>query len=348
MTIINERPYIIANWLFLVAAMVLAMAVIGAVTRLTESGLSITEWRPVAGAVPPLSVDDWQGEFTRYQATPEYQKKNLGMTLDEFKRIYFWEWVHRFWGRLIGLAFALPLLVFWLRGWLGARTTWWCFVLLALGGAQGFVGWFMVQSGLIDRPSVSHYRLALHLGCAALLYAGLIALAIHVRGRAMGKRVEGPPAGPWLRAHGVLALLTLATTIVWGAFVAGLDAGLIYNEFPTMGTGRLMPVEMWHMTPAWINLFENHAAVQFTHRCLAAATVLAVLSLSAHALLVDQRGWIFPVLAVLVLCQAGLGIATLLTGVHLHVAVMHQAMGFVLLGAMVVAVHKLFCRSKSA
>lgn len=349
MTNIKERPYLVANWLLLCALMVFTMANIGAITRLTESGLSITEWKPITGAIPPTTVDQWQSEFSLYQATPEFKQKNMGMTLDEFKKIYFWEWTHRFFGRTIGLVFAVPFMFFWLMGWIPRGYTWKFYGVLLVGGLQGFVGWFMVQSGLIDRPSVSHYRLALHLLTALFLYGLLIWLALSVRARAATKPApDEAPRRPslLLRLHAVLALLMLMTTITWGAFVAGLDAGLIYNEFPTMGHGHLIPVEMWHLVPSWLNIFENHAAVQFTHRWLAMATVLVILALAAHALLADIPGWVFPGMALMVLVQAGLGIATLLSGVDIRLAVFHQAGAMVMLALVVAGLHTLAWRRK--
>jgi heme a synthase len=340
---LSLRPRLVANWLILTAALILMMAAIGAITRLTESGLSMTEWRPITGMVPPYTDAAWQGEFDLYRATPEYIHKNADMDLAEFKNIYFWEWIHRQWGRLIGLFFILPLVGFWAMGWMSARATWALLLLLGLGCTQAFVGWFMVQSGLIDRPSVSHYRLALHLFVALMLYALLLWLALTIRppGR-LSMTFGARPASGWLKGHAIFALMMVVTTIIWGAFVAGLDAGLIYNEFPTMGDGRLVPIEMWHMKPNWLNIFENHAAVQFTHRWLAITTVLIVLSLTAHALLADIQGRAFPALAIVVLCQAGLGITTLLSGININLAVMHQIGAVILLGLMIVALHGVF------
>lgn len=339
-----RRPRLVAGWLFACALMVFAMAMIGAITRLTESGLSITEWQPITGAWPPTSTLEWQHVFDLYRASPEYIHKNMGMTLAEFKQIYFWEWLHRLWGRAIGLVFFLPFLLFWLMAWAPARLSWRLFALLLLGAAQGFVGWFMVQSGLIDRPSVSHYRLAMHLTLALVLYGGLIWLALGVFG-VTGSQDGTLPRGrasAWLKIHALMALLLLAATIIWGAFVAGLDAGLIYNEFPTMGEGRLIPKEMWHMTPAWLNLFENHASVQFTHRILAVLSVLMILSLATHALLTDVQGRVFPALAVMVLLQAGLGILTLISSVNLYAAALHQAGAMILLALLVTSLRTIF------
>jgi cytochrome c oxidase assembly protein subunit 15 len=335
----------VATWLLVCAGMIFLMAIIGAITRLTESGLSITEWRPVTGVVPPTTPQAWQAAFDLYRVTPEYIHKNAGMTLEEFKLIYFWEWLHRLWGRLIGLVYAVPLVIFWLKGWLSPRLTWWLLALLVLGGLQGFVGWFMVQSGLVDRPAVSPYRLAVHLTLAMTLYALVLATALSLWPR---RPSLAAPAGWGLKLHGVLAMVALAATIFWGALVAGLDAGLIYNEFPTMGAGRLMPVEMWHLEPAWLNLFENHAAVQFTHRWLAVLTVMLILALAVHALLTNARGAVYPALAVMALVQAGLGVFTLLSNVQIGVATLHQAGALVLLALMVVALHGIFARPRKA
>jgi heme a synthase len=323
---LSPRPGLIAGWLYGCAAMVFVMAIIGAITRLTESGLSIT---------------DWQAAFDLYRATPEYQHKNLGMTLGEFKTIYFWEWLHRVWGRVIGLVFVGPMLWFWLRGLITPRLGVWLGGILILGAAQGFMGWFMVQSGLVDRPSVSHYRLAAHLSLALVLYGALIVLAQRVR--------RPPTAAPvawsfWARMGAVGVTLILAVTIIWGAMVAGLDAGLIYNEFPTMGPGRLMPVEMWHIHPAWMNLFENHAAVQFTHRALAMIAVVAILGFVMMAWGRGARGWVWPALTGVVIVQVMLGIITLLSQVNIYLATAHQAGALVLLGLWVVGLTQVFDR----
>jgi len=311
--------------------MVFMMAMIGAITRLTESGLSITTWKPVTGALPPLNHDAWMDEFSSYQQSPEFQKKNSGMTLDDFKKIFFWEWLHRLWGRLIGIVFALPLAWFWLRGQVASGYKLKFVGLLALGGLQGAVGWWMVKSGLINNPAVSHYRLATHLGLAVFLYAVMIWMALTLWRRDGALVMRQQTSTPNLRLHGRLALLLVAVTMVWGAFVAGLDAGLIYNEWPLMG-GHFMPGEMWDAAPAWLNLFENHAAVQFTHRWMAFTTFLAV---AAFAWRVAS-----PVLAATVFLQLGLGIATLVTSVALPLAALHQAGAILTLTALLYQLHR--------
>lgn len=313
----------ISNWLFLCAFMVFAMAVIGAVTRLTESGLSITEWKPVTGALPPLNEAAWQHQFDLYKNTPEFAAKHFWMDIGDFKKIFFWEWLHRLWGRAIGLVYVLPLLWFMVRRQLPQGSGWKFAGLLALGGLQGFIGWFMVQSGLIDRPSVSHFRLALHLAMALILFAALFWLALDLRAPALRKKASRLSHAGW----GVLALLSV--TIIWGAFVAGLDAGQIYNTFPLMGDG-LIP-------PDFINPVTSAAGVQFTHRWLAIGTMIAVLSYAFAA----RKERVVPFLALMAMTQVALGLATLLTQVRIDLAAMHQAGAIILLALMIISQHSL-------
>lgn len=325
-------------WIFITAASVFVMALIGAITRLTESGLSITEWRPIAGALPPLNAGDWQREFDLYRQSPQYQQINAGMSLAEFKFIYFWEWVHRQWGRLIGLIYILPLVWFWMRGQLPKGYGRDFLLLLALGAGQGFMGWFMVQSGLIDQPAVSHYRLAAHL----ILAFAIFALLVH-----LGLRLVRT-AAPVDQARALIPLfyttLGLAlVTMTWGAFVAGLNAGLIYNEFPLMGTYP-WPSEVFHYQPWWINFFENHASVQFAHRLLAVLTLahLFLLWRKARRLsLPPQTQKIFATLFALGLAQAAVGIVTLITAVAMVPAVLHQALAMGLLALFAAAATQL-------
>lgn len=302
-------------WLYACCFMVFAMAVIGAVTRLTESGLSITEWKPVMGALPPLSAEAWEAEFALYRETPEFQHKHSWMELDDFKQIYFWEWLHRLWGRAIGLVYAVPLLWFWARRQIPAGYGWRLTGLLALGGLQGFVGWWMVKSGLVDRPSVSHFRLAAHLGLALVLFGLLQWFAMDLRHKFDAARRQ--PEGWW-----GLALLSL--TIIWGAFVAGLDAGMIYNSFPLMN-GSLLPPE------PLLDFWHQHAWVQFTHRWLAMVTGVYLLWLAFKR--TDHA------LAVMTCVQIALGVATLLTLVMIPVAALHQAGAVLLLALLLRNIH---------
>ncbi len=321
-----------ATWLFFTAFMVFAMAVIGAITRLTESGLSMVEWRPLIGALPPLNGDEWQRVFDLYRQTPEYIHKNAGMDLAEFKQIFFWEWFHRLWGRLIGLIYAVPFFYFLFTKHIHRQNFWPFFGLLILGGMQGVMGWYMVQSGLIDRPSVSHFRLAAHLGLAFLIFGFLVRLGFSYARLNFNQNIPNSEYSI-LRYHHFALLLLFTITFVWGAFVAGLDAGMIYNEFPLMG-GHLIPSEMWYFSPWWQNLWNNHASVQFMHRILAMVTGLAVLlfwyrtSSKKFPPIIRKLSW---GMLVMVLCQIALGILTLLTQVHIALAALHQAGALILL-----------------
>lgn len=307
--------------------MVLAMAVVGAVTRLTESGLSITQWKPVAGALPPLSAEHWQQEFDLYRETPEFAHKHFWMNLEDFKRIYVWEWAHRLLGRLIGIFFALPLLWFWVRRQIPAGYGWKLIGILALGGAQGFMGWYMVKSGLVDRPAVSHFRLAAHLGLAVLIFSLMWWIALDFI-----KRPPSPPVSRGLHYHGWAMLGLLALTMVWGAFTAGLDGGMIYNTFPKMNE-HWIPPELTFNAPVWVNALHAPAAVQFVHRYLALLSAAGLLAL----------GWRVRDFALIgmVLLQAGLGVATILSQVMIPLAALHQAGAIILLALLLRRLHAL-------
>lgn len=305
-------------WLGFSAFMVFAMAVIGAITRLTESGLSMVEWRPLIGWIPPLSETEWQRVFDLYRATPEYIHKNAGMDLAQFRTIFFWEWLHRVWGRLIGIVYALPLLIFWLKGMIPQGMKPRLLLLLGLGALQGVIGWWMVASGLIDRPSVSHYRLAVHLGVAFVIF-GLLLWTIFD----MAPAKETPPPKAKM---GWVGLGLLTVTIIWGAFVAGLDAGLVYNSFPKMDESWLPAGSFGLLAP-----FTEHGWVQFTHRWLA---ILAGGHLIAYAVMTRQYA-----LGGMVVAQIGLGIATLLTQVAIPLAALHQAGALILLALLLAGLH---------
>jgi heme a synthase len=316
------RQRAIGLWLLVMAGMVFAMVVLGGFTRLTESGLSIVEWRPVTGWLPPLTQEVWEQAFAAYQKFPEYHKVNAGMTLAAFKEIYWLEYLHRLWGRLIGLAFALPFLVFLAKGWIDRRLGWKLFGVFVLGGLQGVLGWYMVKSGLIDRPDVSQYRLVAHLGVALLIYGYLLWVAF---GLLTPPRTASPSNGFPQATVGIACLVLL--TALAGGFVAGLDAGLAYNTFPLMD-GELIPSQLFAATPAWRALFEDVTTVQFTHRILAIATLLAVLLFrwSLRRRSVSRRGiWAANLLAAWVVVQFALGVATLLSMVSMPLAMLHQA-----------------------
>ncbi len=320
------RDTIIRAWLFIVAALVLALAIVGAATRLTDSGLSITEWQPLLGAIPPLTDADWAEAFEKYKVIPEYQRVNHGMTLAEFKPIFWWEWGHRFLGRFIGLAVAGPFLFFWLKGWLCRRLSLRLIGLFLLGALQGAAGWYMVSSGLVDRVDVSQYRLALHLTLAAVIFAWTVWLALSV-GRETG---AAAPTGLRWAAIGLVALLFLQ--IAAGAFVAGLDAGLSHNTWPLMD-GALVPDGLFEMSPWQVNLFENALTVQFDHRILAYVVAVWIALMAISAWRRDAASSLSAtVLVVAVLAQIGLGVWTLLAAVPIGLGLLHQAGAFLLLG----------------
>jgi len=322
---------VIRLWLYSVAILIFAMVLVGGATRLTESGLSIVEWKPVTGTLPPLSESAWQAEFDKYKTIPQFQQRNSTMTLDEFKTIFWWEWAHRLMGRVIGAAFLLPFLFFLAKGWVGPlRGRLWG--IFALGALQGAVGWWMVASGLADRLEVSQYRLATHLILACVIFVTVLWTALQLTGR---PAIAVPPR---LRA-GALALLVLALFQVYlGALVAGLRAGLIYNTWPLID-GRLVPdaSSLFHDMPWWRNLFENTLTVQFNHRM--AAYLLLVLALLHLVDVARTAPRVLPLAAALagaIVLQAALGILTLLHQVPIGLALAHQA-GAVLVLALATA-----------
>ena len=313
----NPRPLALSNWLLAVAAFVFLMVVVGGVTRLTESGLSITEWKPVSGALPPLTHAQWERAFDLYKGTTQYQTMNRSMTLGEFQFIFFWEYVHRLLGRLIGLAFALPLLWFWAKRQIPQGYGWRLIALLALGGLQGAIGWWMVKSGLVGRTEVSHYRLAVHLMLALFIMAGLIWTALDLR------RLARDPASRPARLRPLAAgmLLVLAIQILLGAWTAGLRAGLAASDWPLMN-GRFFP----EVSPDWPhNMANDPFLVQWEHRWWAWVTVAALVVLARMARKVDRPASIALHSAFGV--QIILGIATVMTEVNLTFAVLHQAVG---------------------
>ena len=323
----------VAVWLLIVAALVIAMIVLGGATRLTQSGLSMVRWQPVTGVFPPFSEQAWQEEFAQYQKYPEYQKINRGMGLTEFKAIFWFEYSHRLLGRLIGLAFALPYLWFLFRGQLRGRLAWQLGGVFFLGGIQGLVGWWMVKSGLVDHPDVSQYRLAIHLALALAILAFLLWFAW----RQLYPQV-GSTRGQVPRRLAWTAVLLTYFQALSGALVAGLDAGRHYNTFPLMN-GSWVPDEIWFHSPGWRNLFENPTTVQFDHRIGAYLVAILIIWLwwqgrrtpDAEGL---RRACNFMALAVAI--QIGLGIATLVYMVPVTLGILHQT------GALVVFTTVLF------
>jgi cytochrome c oxidase assembly protein subunit 15 len=336
----HRQDRIVAVWLLGIAAMVFIMVIIGGLTRLTESGLSIVDWRPVTGWLPPLGEAQWLAAFEAYRATPEYLQVNRGMSLGEFKGIFWLEYLHRLWGRLIGVAFAVPLVVFLIKGWIGRRLAPHLILAFVLGGLQGAIGWFMVKSGLIDRPEVSQYRLTAHLGAAILIYGYLLWLGWSLMQRP-SRRKGNVGAASWRSAVALTGLVVL--TILAGGFVAGLNAGLVYNTFPLMD-GKLVPQGLFPDLPFYVSFFEDVTTVQFTHRVLALTTLVAVLAFWLTALrwpLPREVRWTVHALALMAVVQVGLGIATLLLAVPVGLGVAHQAGGVLLFTAALLTVFQL-------
>jgi cytochrome c oxidase assembly protein subunit 15 len=316
-------------WLGFVLFMLFVLVLVGGATRLTGSGLSITEWKPIHGVIPPIGAQEWQEEFELYKRIPQYEQVNKGMTVDEFKTIFWWEWAHRLIARSIGFVFAVPLAFFWLTGRIERKMRWPLVGLLALGGFQGFIGWWMVSSGLAERVSVSQYRLATHLTIACLIFAGTVWL---MRALAPHSDDEAPTQGS-RRMAGIIAGMAIFQ-IYLGALVAGLHAGFTYNTWPLMD-GAVVPGGLFLQQPWWINLFENPKTVQFVHRIgayvlFALALVHLIASLRAAPETTHARRAL--VLFGLVCLQATIGILTLIWQVPLGWALAHQGGALVVLG----------------
>lgn len=331
----------IATWLLVCCAMIFAMVILGGVTRLTGSGLSMVEWDPIFGIVPPLTQQDWETDFEKYQASPEYRKINVGMDLEGFKAIYWFEFSHRLLGRTIGTVFLVPFLFFLFRRRIARALTPRLLGMFLLGGLQGLMGWYMVKSGLVDNPHVSQYRLTAHLVLAFVIYGYMLWVALDLWYPRHG---QTPSAGQ-LRLRGAALALAgwILFTIVSGGFVAGLKAGHAYNSFPLMD-GHWIPEAMWMLTPWWHNFFENIATVQFDHRLLATLTLLAVITLwwwARNTELTARARLGLHLLLAAVLLQVTLGISTLLLHVPVALASSHQGGALVLFSAAIFFNHAL-------
>jgi cytochrome c oxidase assembly protein subunit 15 len=326
-----------------VAGLCFAIAVVGAITRLTESGLSMVEWKPLLQDIPPLSEAQWQVVFGKYQLSPQYLQVTHGMSLTEFQGIFWWEWTHRLIAQFIGVAFALPFLWFLLRRQLPRRLIPYLVGLFVLGGMQGLLGWAMVASGLVDRPSVSHYRLAAHLSLDLTIYSLTLWTAFFV-GHPRASVLIDSTVRPMIQRHAAVGLAALAITMVWGAFTAGLRAGLIYNTFPLMG-GGFVPPDVLAYHPWWSNFVENPSAVQFVHRMLAMTTGLILLALALRLRAAPTAAGALRKLATfmfaIVALQIGLGIATVVNQVPVWLGALHQANAILLLGIVVRALYLL-------
>ncbi len=330
----SERDRLLSNrklvrcWLYFVLLVLFALVLVGGATRLTDSGLSITQWKPIHGVIPPLSEAEWQEELDLYRQIPQYQQINKGMSLDEFKYIFWWEWAHRILARGVGFVFAIPLIFFWATRRVERGLAPKLVGLLALGGLQGAVGWWMVTSGLIDRVDVSQYRLATHFTLACLIFAAIMVVA-----RGLAPHSQAPADRTTQKFAGFLVFAVLFQLFL-GALVAGTNAGMSYNTWPLMD-GAVIPGDLFLLSPAWHNFFENPKMVQFIHRAGAYAVLLLALW---HMIAVRRR---LPgstharralVFFHLVLLQAAIGVATLVLHVPLHWALLHQGFALIVLG----------------
>ncbi|MET0240372.1 MAG: COX15/CtaA family protein [Sphingobium sp.] len=336
------RPAAIARWLFIVAALIVVMVFVGGITRLTESGLSITEWKPVTGAIPPLGEAAWQAEFDRYKASSQYVLMNQGMTLAAFKHIFFWEYFHRLLGRVIGVVYALPMIWFFVRGAVPAGHKVRLVVLLLLGGAQGAVGWLMVESGLTDRVNVEPAMLAAHLGMALILMGAVLWTACDMRLLVCNPAAR--PVRPTL--WGAATLAVLFAQILLGAITAGLRAGYVASTWPLMNE-RFVPEGIVWWGSLWRTLTSDQYLVHFLHRWWAWAAAVLLVLMAKRLQRVGAGGTAFLLLG-LVVVQIMLGIATVVTGVALPVAVLHQVTGALLLGVAVGGAHRLGAEARRA
>jgi len=327
----------VAIWLLICCGLVFAMVVLGGVTRLTGSGLSMADWRPLMGWLPPFSDIQWQRVFDLYQQTPEFLKVNSHMDVSAFKGIFWLEFLHRLLGRMIGIVFLLPLIFFLVKGYIKAAEWPKYSLMFVLGGLQGVLGWYMVKSGLVDNPHVSQYRLSAHLSAAFLIYAYMFWVAMSLLFPASGEQRH-----PWYRKSLAVAVLT-SVTIISGGFVAGLKAGKIYNTFPLMGDDWIPPGTM-ALEPFWRNFFENMTTVQLDHRVLAISTFLVIIGFWVKARKADLPARSRPAVNALlhtVIFQVAIGISTLLMSVPIFLGALHQAVAMLLFTVSLYILHSL-------
>ncbi len=334
-----NNDQLIARWLLTCALVIFGMILLGGVTRLTDSGLSMVEWRPLMGIVPPLNQNDWQALFLKYQQFPEYQKINLGMTMSEFKFIFMFEYLHRVLGRLIGLLFFIPFVYFYFSGRISPQLLPKLLLMLVLGGGQGLMGWYMVKSGLVDVPHVSQYRLTAHLGLAIIIYSFIIWTAF-----GLINKPSDIPSGlgkPACILSGLVFLMILS-----GGLVAGTKAGYAYSTWPLMGD-RFIPMGLYDMSPAWLSAFENITTIQFNHRMFAYLIAILMIGFSVAALRSNitrkVRLGIYSMLVLLVV-QISLGISTIVFHVPVATAAAHQVGAVALLTALLFVSHSLLRR----
>ncbi len=335
---------IIASWLFVLCGMVFIMVILGGLTRLTHSGLSMVDWRPVTGWLPPLNPDEWQAVFDLYKESPEFKKVNADMTVEGFKSIFWLEFTHRLWGRSMGVVFFLPFVFFLLKGWVTSPLVPRLVLIFILGGLQGVLGWYMVKSGLVDNPDVSQYRLTAHFSAAVIIYGYMFWVALSLMKSPYAAVLHAPAM---LTRVTVFSAFWIFITMMSGGFVAGLDAGLTYNTFPLMD-GKIVPSGLATLSPWYLNMFENITTVQFDHRILAELTLVLIIGLWLAARKCDLP-WAalqaFHALLIMTLVQVTLGITTLLYVVPVSVAALHQAGALLLFTFALWAAHALVGKS---
>lgn len=325
-------------WLLTGCILIFIMVIVGGITRLTHSGLSISNYKLISGTIPPMNEVEWNEAFDLYKQYPEYKKLNSHFTLEEFKDIYFWEWIHRVIGRFIGLVFIIPFVYFLIKKRLSKSTIKKSIILLILGGFQGFLGWYMVKSGLVDRPDVSHYRLAAHLTTAFLTFAYTFWVALDLM--FPNKKIIDKKLRNFIR----VGLVVLVIQIIYGAFVAGLDAGWIHNHWPFMNEGKFIHETVYiEQSPTYLNFIEGKSGVQFVHRTLAYIVVILILAIWYKATRVDLTKWQnkgVNALIIMVGVQFLLGVLTLILAVPVWLGVLHQVGAFILLSAMTFTLHR--------
>ena len=331
-------------WLAVNALMVVGMVIIGGITRLTDSGLSMTEWNLISGIFPPLNLEEWEMAFDKYKITPEYNLKNFGMTLNEFKRIFFWEYFHRVWGRLIGITFLVPLVLFWYFGMFSKYEKKYSLILLSLGIIQAFFGWYMVKSGLVDKPDVSHFRLSLHLCTALIIYSIILFLFWrNIRHPLINKNKVATNFDKFI----VLALILSFLTVMSGAFVAGTNAGWSYNNFPMMGDNFLPPILVSQKLPSILIAFNDIGFIQFFHRCLATFTLFFLIFLSLKFIKSKLDNFFRKALITLlfvIVAQYSLGILILKLFVPLSLGLLHQFGSLIIISLLVIILSEIKLR----
>ncbi len=328
----------VVTWLLVVCVSIFAIVVVGGITRLTHSGLSMVDWQPIMGAIPPMDRQEWQETFEAYKQYPEYQKINRRMNLEQFKSIFYWEYGHRLLGRLIGLIFFLPFVIFWWQQRFAADMKRKLIIVLLLGGFQGLMGWYMVMSGLVDIPRVSHYRLAAHLSISLLLLGYIFWIVLDLLA---DDQREGSPVPQAVKVFSVVVVALISIQIIYGAFTAGLRAGFGYNTFPLMNE-KWIADAVGSMNPFWLNLFESNATVQFIHRYLGILVALLIIGLWGWGMKLglskSQKSGLH-LLAGITVIQFLLGVFTLILVVPISLASLHQAAACLLLLASIYVVH---------